>query len=238
MTIFFPSIVTNGLVLCLDAGNQLSYPGTGTTWNDLSRNGNNGTLTNGPVFNSGGSMVFDGVDDYISTNTNSSLTQAGSIQFTAEIWAKKSASNKDLNIGLGTALNKAHVADGKSAGAQFIISPHTDEEVIRATKAAGLISIPGVASPTDVGNAIKFGADALKFFPASSLGPNYLKAIREPFPGQTWMATGGISVDSVGEWIKAGCTAVGIGSPLTSGGASEIPNRIKAFSDAIKAAKQ
>ena len=79
---------------------------------------------------------------------------------------------------------------------------------------------------------------ALKFFPASSLGPNYLKAIREPFPGQTWMATGGISVDSVGEWIKAGCTAVGIGSPLTSGGASEIPNRIKAFSDAIKAAKQ
>jgi len=160
-------------------------------------------------------------------------TTPGAMELVAEFSA-----NKDLNIGLGTALNKAHVADGKSAGAQFIISPHTDEEVIRATKAAGLISIPGVASPTDVGNAIKFGADALKFFPASSLGPNYLKAIREPFPGQTWMATGGISVDSVGEWIKAGCTAVGIGSPLTSGGASEIPNRIKAFSDAIKAAKQ
>ena len=68
MTIFFPSIVTNGLVLCLDAGNQLSYPGTGTTWNDLSRNGNNGTLTNGPVFNSGGSMVFDGVNDYCAFN--------------------------------------------------------------------------------------------------------------------------------------------------------------------------
>ena len=160
-------------------------------------------------------------------------TTPGAMELVAEFSA-----NKDLNIGLGTALNKAHVADGKSAGAQFIISPHTDEEVIRATKSAGLISIPGVASPTDVGNAIKFGADALKFFPASSLGPNYLKAIREPFPGQTWMATGGISVDSVGEWIKAGCTAVGIGSPLTSGGASEIPNRIKAFSDAIKAAKQ
>lgn len=160
-------------------------------------------------------------------------TTPGAMELVAEFSA-----NKDLNIGLGTALNKAHVADGKSAGAQFIISPHTDEEVIRATKAAGLISIPGVASPTDVGNAIKFGADALKFFPASSLGPNYLKAIREPFPGQTWMATGGINVDSVGEWIKAGCTAVGIGSPLTSGGASEIPNRIKAFSDAIKAAKQ
>ena len=157
----------------------------------------------------------------------------GAMELVAEFSA-----NKDLNIGLGTALNKAHVADGKSTGAQFIISPHTDEEVIRATKAAGLISIPGVASPTDVGNAIKFGADALKFFPASSLGLNYLKAIREPFPGQTWMATGGISVDSVGEWIKAGCTAVGIGSPLTSGGASEIPNRIKAFSDTIKAAKQ
>ena len=83
MTIFFPSIVTNGLVLCLDAGNQLSYPGTGTTWNDLSRNGNNGTLTNGPVFNSGGSMVFDGVNDYISLGTYIGF---GSINRTIITW--------------------------------------------------------------------------------------------------------------------------------------------------------
>lgn len=145
--------------------------------------------------------------------------------------------NKNIQVGLGTCLTKKHVKAGKKAGAKFMISPHTDKEVITATKDAGLISIPGVASPTDVGNAIKYGADALKFFPASSLGPNYLKAIQDPFPGQIWMATGGISVDSVGDWIKAGCVAVGLGSPLTSGGVSEIPNRVNAFQAAIKAAK-
>ena len=62
-----PRIVTDGLVLCLDAANPQSYPGSGTSWADLSGNGNNGTLTNGPTFNSGnsGSIVFDGVDDYV-----------------------------------------------------------------------------------------------------------------------------------------------------------------------------
>lgn len=64
-----PRIVTDGLVLALDAGNRKSYPGSGTTWTDLSGRGNNGTLTNGPTYSSsnGGSIVFDGVDDYVST---------------------------------------------------------------------------------------------------------------------------------------------------------------------------
>jgi 2-dehydro-3-deoxyphosphogluconate aldolase / (4S)-4-hydroxy-2-oxoglutarate aldolase len=145
--------------------------------------------------------------------------------------------NKSIYVGLGTCLTKKHVKAGKKAGAKFIISPHSDKDVIKATKAADLISIPGVASPTDIGNAIKHGADALKFFPASSLGPNYLKAVREPFPGQIWMATGGISVDSVKDWIAAGCTAVGLGGPLTSGGINEIANRVKSFQEAIRSAR-
>ena len=70
-----PTIVTNGLVLALDAGDRNSYPGTGTTWRDLSGNNNNGTLTNGPTFNTGslGSIVFDGVDDYVLINAFSLL---------------------------------------------------------------------------------------------------------------------------------------------------------------------
>ena len=148
------------------------------------------------------------------------------------------SANKNIYVGLGTATSEEHVKGGKKAGAQFIISPHTDEDVIRATKKLELISIPGVASPTDVGNAIKFGADALKFFPAKSLGTDYLKAVREPFPNQIWMATGGISIESAGEWIKAGCTAVGLGSPLTSGGVSEIRNRVTGFQSAIAEAKK
>ena len=71
-----PRIVTDGLVFCVDAGDKMSYPGAGTTWTDLSKNRNNGTLTNGPTFNSanGGSIVFDGTNDYISITRNSSIT--------------------------------------------------------------------------------------------------------------------------------------------------------------------
>lgn len=71
-TQYNPKIVTDGLVMCLDAGNTKSYPGSGTTWTDLSGNGNNGTLTNGPTFSSsnGGVIVFDGVDDYVTVSLN------------------------------------------------------------------------------------------------------------------------------------------------------------------------
>lgn len=81
---YSPKIVTDGLVLCLDAGNTRSYPGSGTAWNDLSKEGNNGTLINGPTFNtgSGGSIVFDRVDDYVSCNSN---TNAGS-NFSVFAW--------------------------------------------------------------------------------------------------------------------------------------------------------
>jgi hypothetical protein len=86
-----PRIVTDGLVLCLDAGNSKSYPGSGTTWTDLSGNGNNGTLTNGPTYSSdnGGSIVFDGVNDYISLGKSFISTGeigSGDISYTLEAW--------------------------------------------------------------------------------------------------------------------------------------------------------
>ena len=147
------------------------------------------------------------------------------------------ASNKNIHVGLGTAMNRSHVLSGKDAGAKFVISPHTSQEVIEATKQAGLISIPGVASPTEVADALRFGADMLKFFPASSLGPNYLKAVCEPFPGLNWMATGGISVETIPDWIAAGVTGFGVGGKLTSGGVSEIANRVGEFKSAIATAR-
>ena len=85
-----PRIVSNGLVLCLDAANKNSYPGTGTAWTDLSGNSNNGTLTNGPTFSNvnGGSIVFDGTNDYIDVaNTTTSFSFANTT-FTVSIWFK------------------------------------------------------------------------------------------------------------------------------------------------------
>jgi len=81
-----PSVVTSGLLLNLDAGNVKSYPGSGATWTDLSQNGNNGTLVNGPTFNSanGGSLVFDGVNDYVSLANSSSISFSTAL--TLSIW--------------------------------------------------------------------------------------------------------------------------------------------------------
>ena len=83
-----PKIVTDGLVLCLDAGNSKSYPGSGTILTDLSRRGNNGTLTNGPTFNSadGGAIVFDGTNDYILIADNN-VFDFGTGDFAVELWA-------------------------------------------------------------------------------------------------------------------------------------------------------
>jgi hypothetical protein len=84
-----PPIVTDGLVLCLDAANPLSYPGSGTSWNDLSGQGNSGTLINGPTFNSsnGGSLVFDGADDYVSVQKQTAFVNVS--QFTLMAWMKR-----------------------------------------------------------------------------------------------------------------------------------------------------
>lgn len=86
-----PKIVTNGLVLCLDAANRRSYPGSGTTWTDLSGNGNNGTLTNGPTFSSGngGSIVFDGTNDYVNVPISSSLQISQNITVSMWIYNKQ-----------------------------------------------------------------------------------------------------------------------------------------------------
>ena len=90
-----PKIITDGLVLCLDAGNTKSYSGSGTTWNDLSGNGNTGTLTNGPTYSSdnGGSIFFDGTNDYVSLVDNLGDPQ----QFTIEFWAYPTQLNFDSN---------------------------------------------------------------------------------------------------------------------------------------------
>jgi hypothetical protein len=84
---YSPKIITDGLVLCLDAANTKSYPGSGTIWSDLSREGNNGTLTNGPTFNSanGGSIVFDGINDYCDVGVNRNIP-IGNQPYTISVW--------------------------------------------------------------------------------------------------------------------------------------------------------
>jgi hypothetical protein len=104
-TIGGPATVTSGLVLELDAGNIKSYPTTGTTWFDKSGNANNGTLTNGPTFNTGslGSIVFDGVDDYVSVAKQTAFVNAS--QFTLTAWMKRRLSSSKVICYQGADLN-------------------------------------------------------------------------------------------------------------------------------------
>jgi hypothetical protein len=90
-----PKIVTNGLVLCLDAASRKSYPGTGNVWRDLSGNGNDGTLTNGPTFSSanGGSIVLDGTDDYVISANNTQIS--GNVPRSLSVWFRSSESVLD-----------------------------------------------------------------------------------------------------------------------------------------------
>lgn len=104
---YYGGIVTNGLVLNLDAAKKDSYPGTGTSWRDISGNVNNGTLTNGPTFNtgSGGNIVCDGIDDYIDCG-NAASSIRGTQYFTVEIFGKKPSAGSDFHVGAWTATNR------------------------------------------------------------------------------------------------------------------------------------
>ena len=96
---YSPKVITDGLVLYLDAANPKSYPGSGTAWGDISRGGNNGTLTNGPTFNSanGGSIVFDGVDDWTSFGN---ILNTGTNDFTISAWVKSTSTAVGNNNGI------------------------------------------------------------------------------------------------------------------------------------------
>lgn len=120
----------------------------------------------------------------------------------------------EMLLGAGTVLNKKQVKDVDKAGAMFIVSPNTDKEVIEETKNLNMVSIPGALTPSEIVDARKFGADFVKVFPAGSLGPNYIKAIRAPLDNIPLLAVGGIDTENMCEFLKAGAAGLGIGGNL------------------------
>ena len=118
-------------------------------------------------------------------------------------------------VGAGTVLNVAAARDVAAAGGQLIISPNTNPEVIRESKALGLLSLPGFFTPSEAFAALDAGADALKLFPAEVAGLKGLKAVRAVLPPQTRVyAVGGVDPEGVADWRAGGASGFGIGSAL------------------------
>ncbi|PZR00837.1 MAG: 2-dehydro-3-deoxy-6-phosphogalactonate aldolase [Cereibacter sphaeroides] len=122
-------------------------------------------------------------------------------------------------IGAGTVLTVAQVAEVKAAGGRLIVSPNCDTHVIATTKTAGMQSFPGVFSPTECFAALAAGADGLKFFPASLIGPEGVKAIRAVLPKDCQVyAVGGAGASNFAAWAAAGANGFGIGTALYTPG--------------------
>ncbi|MFT6074775.1 MAG: 2-dehydro-3-deoxyphosphogalactonate aldolase [Yoonia sp.] len=137
------------------------------------------------------------------------------------IIAMVDAHGNNALIGAGTVLSVEDVGRVAQAGGKLIVSPNCDQRVIVATKTAGLQSWPGVMTPTECFAALKAGADGLKIFPASLIGPEGIKAIRAILPKGTQVyAVGGAGADNFAEWIAATADGFGIGSALYKPGFS------------------
>jgi 2-dehydro-3-deoxyphosphogluconate aldolase / (4S)-4-hydroxy-2-oxoglutarate aldolase len=117
-------------------------------------------------------------------------------------------------IGAGTVLDGETAKMAIHAGADFLFSPTLCEETIRVSNRYGKIAIPGVFTPTEIIKAYEWGADLVKVFPASVLGPEFIKDVRGPLPHVPMMPTGGITLDNVADYIRAGAVAAGVGGSL------------------------
>ena len=161
-----------------------------------------------------------------------SLSEEGAL---AQIERAKEELPSDALVGAGTVLTVAQAKDAQKAGADFMLSPSTNPEVLDYCKESHIKILPGVYTPTDVSVCLAHGYDTLKLFPASSLPLHYVKDLQGPFPKAKYVAVGGVSPKNALSYLQAGYIGVGIGSSLVdkallkSGAWEEITKQIKEF---------
>ena len=145
------------------------------------------------------------------------MTVPGAIELLREL---KTHYGDRLLLGSGTVTDAAQAEATIHAGAEFVVSPSLHLDVIAKTKQLGKVSIPGALTPTEVITAWKAGADYVKVFPCSALGgASYLKALRGPFPELKLIPTGGVTQQTAAEFLKAGASALGVGTDLVNAAA-------------------
>jgi 2-dehydro-3-deoxyphosphogluconate aldolase / (4S)-4-hydroxy-2-oxoglutarate aldolase len=123
----------------------------------------------------------------------------------------------DILLGAGTVLDPETARIAILAGAQFVVSPALNPETARLCNRYQIPYMPGAATIREVIEAMECGAEIVKVFPGEILGPPFVKAVKGPLPQAHLMPTGGVSLENVGQWINAGCVAIGVGGNLTAG---------------------
>lgn len=119
-----------------------------------------------------------------------------------------------MMIGAGTVLTERQVRLTADAGGKYVISPNANEKVIRATREAKLVSIPAAFTPTEIEQAYEWGADFVKLFPVTALGPAYVKAVRAPLPQIPLLAVGGVDLSNLADYARAGIGGFGVGGNI------------------------
>ncbi|MFD5476516.1 bifunctional 4-hydroxy-2-oxoglutarate aldolase/2-dehydro-3-deoxy-phosphogluconate aldolase [Streptomyces hawaiiensis] len=142
------------------------------------------------------------------------LTTAGALDALARIRADL---GPGVAVGAGTVITGDQARDALAAGAEFLVAPVVDTAVVRNAADRGIPCYPGAWTPTEVSQAWRAGAAAVKLFPANTGGPGHLRQLRAPLPEIPLVAVGGVGIDEARHYLDAGACAVGIGSPLLRG---------------------
>lgn len=147
-------------------------------------------------------------------------------------------------LGAGTVVDPDTARAAVKAGARYIVSPVFRPAVVEAAHASGAAAMPGCFSPTEILAAWDAGADVVKVFPATALGPAYFKDLKGPMPQVRLMPTGGVSLENAAEWIRAGAVAVGVGGALVdpklvaAGDFAGITERARRFIERVRQARE
>jgi len=161
------------------------------------------------------------------------LTTSGAVGAIAEL-----ARDEAMLIGAGTVLDAAAAGSVLDAGARFVVSPTLEPDVIRACRDRNVPCIPGAFTPTEVLAAWRAGAALVKLFPAVTVGPGFVRELLGPLPSLRIVPSGGVTLESVGDWIRAGAAAVSVGGALLGAPLADLTTRARAFVTAVATARQ
>ncbi len=210
-----------------------------------------GTL--GRIVDSGVVAVMRGAERDIVVDVAEALLAGGitALELTADsehvvenVAAVREAVGDEAVVGTGTVYDAGTAREVVDAGAEFVVSPTVERDVVEVCNELGVTVAPGAFTPTEVRTAYEAGADAVKVFPAASAGPKHLSRIGGPMPEVPLMPTGGVGLDNAADYVEAGAVAVGVGSALVAddlvaaGDFERITERAESFVNAVEDARR